>query len=441
VTILPPRRQRLFLDRRGASTLQMLIVLAGIALGGIVAVKALSASATKRTDCAGKQLEAFGTAVPCSNDQGGPGKAAPSPPPPAPKPQPAPEKFDPKKEILSILADILGITDAKKCFTEGDILACVMTFVSFNPFKIVGTTVKILANIPRIKRAIEAFNAARRAERVAEDARRADKAAREAKEAREVAAGGKRCRNGKCEEPKKCFAAGTPVHTENGLVPIEEVQPGDLVLSRDERTGEEAYRPVTRTFVTPEQELLAISLEDASGATETLDVTAPHPFRVEGRGWIPASELEPGDQVAGADGGDLTVAGAEETGRTGTVYNFEVEGFHTYFAGQSAAWVHNDCEEDGPESDNPADEGGDGQPEVTPRPKTLQSGGNTLKKRTADKLNEHFGEDLPAREWGRALEELKREHGLPPNHHAKILENGDYVDDAGNVIDNLGNYV
>jgi hypothetical protein len=196
---------------------------------------------------------------------------------------------------------------------------------------------------------------------------------------------------------------------------------------------------VTRTFVTPDQELLAISLEDASGATETLEVTAPHPFRVEGRGWIPASDLEPGDQVAGADGGELTVAGAEETGRIGTVYNVEVEGFHTYFAGHSAAWVHNDCEED--ESGNPEDEAGDGEPEVTPRPKTLQSGGNTLKKRTADKLNEHFGENLPPREWGRALERLKGENGLPPNHHAKILENGDYVDDAGNVIGNLADYL
>lgn len=39
-----------------------------------------------------------------------------------------------------------------------------------------------------------------------------------------------------------CFAAGTLVHTENGLRPIEEVKKGDLVWSRDEATGEIALR-------------------------------------------------------------------------------------------------------------------------------------------------------------------------------------------------------
>jgi hypothetical protein len=338
---------RLLRDRRGASTLQMLIVMVAIALGGIVAVKALSASATKRTDCAGKQLEAFGAAVPCSDGEGGPGTAGPSQPPPAPEPQPQPEKFDPQKELLSLLADILGITDAKKCFTEGDILACVMTFANFSPFKLLGTAFKVVKNIPRIKRAIEAFNAFRKARKAEEDARKAEKAAREAKEAKEAAAGAKKCKNKeKCEEPKKCFAAGTPVETQEGPVAIEELQPGDLVLARDDATGESGYRPIARVFVTPDQPLLTVALEDPSGAIETIDVTAPHPFAVEGRGWVPAGELEPGDQVVSADGGELEVASTEDSGRVDTVYNFEVEEFHTYFVGEGAAWVHNDCDKE-----------------------------------------------------------------------------------------------
>jgi hypothetical protein len=331
-------------DRRGAGTLQMLILAVGLALGGIGAAKALSSAAGKRSDCAGEEIQAMGPKPCSSGNAGGQGSAQPAPPPPAPKQDKQPEKFDPQKELLNILADILGITDAKKCFTEGDILACVMTFANFSPFKLLGTALKVVKNIPKIKRAIEALNAFRKAEKAEEDARKAEKAAREAKEARDAAAAGKNCKNGKCDKPKQCFAAGTPVETASGPVAIEALQPGDLVWSRDDESGEEGYRPIARVFVTPEQPLLTVALEDESGAIETIDTTAPHPFQVEGRGWVPAGELEPGDQVESADGGDLEVASTEDSGRVETVYNFEVEEFHTYFVGEGAAWVHNDCE-------------------------------------------------------------------------------------------------
>jgi hypothetical protein len=73
-------------------------------------------------------------------------------------------------------------------------------------------------------------------------------------------------------------------------------------------------------------------------------------------------------------------------------------------------------------------------------PNVLQTGGNTLNKRAANALNEQLGQNLNRREWGRALEGLKSELGLPGNHHARILDNGDYVDDAGHVLGNLLDY-
>jgi hypothetical protein len=48
---------------------------------------------------------------------------------------------------------------------------------------------------------------------------------------------------------------------------------------------------------------------------------------------------------------------------------------------------------------------------------------------------------LKPREWRRALESLKGANNLGPSHHGKVLENGDYVDDLGNVIDNLLDYI
>lgn len=48
-----------------------------------------------------------------------------------------------------------------------------------------------------------------------------------------------------------CFLAGTLIHTEQGLVPIEQIKVGDRVLSKDESgEGELVYKPVVRTVKT-----------------------------------------------------------------------------------------------------------------------------------------------------------------------------------------------
>ena len=74
-------------------------------------------------------------------------------------------------------------------------------------------------------------------------------------------------------------------------------------------------------------------------------------------------------------------------------------------------------------------------------PKVLQTGGNKLNNRVADSLNEHFGENYTKRDWGRALESLKKDSGLRNDHHGRILDNGDYINDAGDIIGNIGDYL
>ena len=140
-----------------------------------------------------------------------------------------------------------------------------------------------------------------------------------------------------------CFAAGTLVHTERGLVPIEEIRRGDRVWSQDDETGEEGYRRVAQTFVTPDQPTLELELVGNGHTMEVLEVTGEHPFWVSGRGWVAAQELQPGDEVYTSRGGWLRVSGGTWMDRTTTVYNFEVEDFHTYFVGEVGVWVHNNC--------------------------------------------------------------------------------------------------
>lgn len=135
-----------------------------------------------------------------------------------------------------------------------------------------------------------------------------------------------------------CFAAGTMVATEHGLVPIEEVQTGDRVWAHDPISGEEGYRTVVQTYVREDADVLELDLDD-----ETLTVTGEHPFWTRDRGWVSAARLLEGDELFTSAGGWVRVSGGTWVARPTTVYNFEVEGIHTYFVGDLGVLAHNGC--------------------------------------------------------------------------------------------------
>ena len=139
-----------------------------------------------------------------------------------------------------------------------------------------------------------------------------------------------------------CFAAGTPVATPDGLRPIESIHAGDSVLSRDERTGVTVVASVAETFVTPDAPLVAVHTTESP---ETIQATPGHRFYSQGRGWIEAQHLLRGEALLDSTGETLHVASVERLDTRATVYNFEVEGTHTYFVGNARVWVHNpnDC--------------------------------------------------------------------------------------------------
>lgn len=58
------------------------------------------------------------------------------------------------------------------------------------------------------------------------------------------------------------FAAGTLVHTDKGLVPIQDIKIGDMVLSKPEDgDGEAEFKPVINTFIYKEKELWLLQVE------------------------------------------------------------------------------------------------------------------------------------------------------------------------------------
>ncbi len=59
--------------------------------------------------------------------------------------------------------------------------------------------------------------------------------------------------------------------------------------------------------------------------------------------FIEAGNLLVGDKLISVNGEDLVIVKffIEETAESVSVYNFQVEDYHTYFVGESAVWVHN----------------------------------------------------------------------------------------------------
>jgi len=142
---------------------------------------------------------------------------------------------------------------------------------------------------------------------------------------------------------------GAPVEAEDGARSIEDLAVGDRVWSLDPSTGQAGYHEILQTFV-HRAPVIELELVDHDGARESLVVTAEHPFwrrdreREWSQGhWTGAAALLPGDEVFTSRGGWARIGGGTWIAGEQLVYNFEVEGAHTYFVGETGAWVHNDC--------------------------------------------------------------------------------------------------
>ncbi len=141
-----------------------------------------------------------------------------------------------------------------------------------------------------------------------------------------------------------CFVAGTPVWTPTGERRIEDITRGDMVLSRDEATGDVHASRVTRTFTRGAASLVDVVLASEDGRRDRVRVTPEHPFWTRDRGWTSARELTAEEALLDAEGHEVHMVSRTELPMEATVYNFEVEQTHTYFVGHLGAWVHNACD-------------------------------------------------------------------------------------------------
>ncbi len=131
--------------------------------------------------------------------------------------------------------------------------------------------------------------------------------------------------------PGPCFQEGTKIETSKGLKSIENVKVGDIVKSYDIKNSEIIESKVYETFE---------HKDNSNGLllNGIIKTTTNHPFYSDGK-WVEASNLKPGDKILYIDGEEHLITTIEPLNYSTTVYNFEVEGAHNYFA--EGYLVHN----------------------------------------------------------------------------------------------------
>ena len=122
------------------------------------------------------------------------------------------------------------------------------------------------------------------------------------------------------------------------LFAIEKIKSGDKVISTDPETMKTSPKTVLETYIREVTTLVHLTVNG-----EEIITTIDHPFYVKNQGFIKAGELIVGDELLDVNGNVLLVENfdVELTDEPTTVYNFQVEDFHTYHVSGLAILVHN----------------------------------------------------------------------------------------------------
>ncbi len=130
-----------------------------------------------------------------------------------------------------------------------------------------------------------------------------------------------------------CFAAGTLVHTIDGLKKVESLSIGDRVLSQDTTTGALSFQPVLNTTVRSGAATFRLALDG-----ETIVTTGIHRFWQAAKGWTMARDLKPGDRLRAIAG--TTTVQSIEPDATQNVYNLNVAENRDFLIGTAGCLVH-----------------------------------------------------------------------------------------------------
>ncbi|MEV7923951.1 ricin-type beta-trefoil lectin domain protein [Kitasatospora sp. NPDC088779] len=129
------------------------------------------------------------------------------------------------------------------------------------------------------------------------------------------------------------FTPDTPVLMADGTyLPIGDVRVGDHVAATDPETGTTSAEPVLDVITGYGTRHIVEISTDADASAAPLQATDGHPIWVEGRGWVKALEVRPGDRLRSPDGTTPVVTAVDDLGDLDgqLVVNLNVGNRHTY---------------------------------------------------------------------------------------------------------------
>ncbi|MFG2952002.1 RHS repeat-associated core domain-containing protein [Streptomyces adustus] len=260
-----------------------------------------------------------------------------------------------KHRLLSLVADVIGLTDAYNCFTKGDVMGCINTALTAVPWGKVFKAIKVGVEAFKVWRSLDrAYTAVKDAEeaaKVAEDAVEAERFLVEAEKTESAGAEAAQC-------VTHSFTPETGVRLADGSSkPIGQVEIGDEVLATDPQTGVAAPEKVQNVIVTTTDHdftTLTVDAHHAAGpaastkptvtSPQTLTTTWHHPFwDATHHRWTDAHNLTPGTLLRTANGATAVVRAVHNFHQQQTTYDLTVNNLHTYYvlAGATPVLVHN----------------------------------------------------------------------------------------------------
>lgn len=138
-----------------------------------------------------------------------------------------------------------------------------------------------------------------------------------------------------------CVVAGTLVATPEGLVAIETLEVGDMVLAYDPKTDAVVPQPVLDVIRTEPKPTYNVVLRAASGETAQFEATDDHPWLNVAKEWRNTEDLAVGDRLVASDGERFEVIEVGLTGNVEVAYTLTVDKLHTYIMGEVGIVVHN----------------------------------------------------------------------------------------------------
>lgn len=130
-----------------------------------------------------------------------------------------------------------------------------------------------------------------------------------------------------------CFAAGTPLQSREGLVKIETLREGDVILTQRAADGSLSFQPILEVFHNPPSDTLRIKAGE-----ETYVATGIHRFWKAGKGWTMARDLVAGDEIRTLSG--KAKIDSIRSDLKQPVFNLKVAEGNSYLIGKAGALVH-----------------------------------------------------------------------------------------------------